>query len=233
MPQLDKFIFFSQLFWLALLLGLLYLLLAGWFLPRLLRSLKFRRVHRGRLFRLAGLGGQRLVRLLPALAVLTQRSASLLVPALDRPLSQLAVAQASLRRWLQPAPPLRSFPLRAGRSAAELPLPVLPVFWSAPVPLPSSVLLPLLFRSSWSTFPPLPRFPLSPQPQLLPLDFLALVSFPAPVALLTLALSQRLVQWELFLWLDPVANQLPLEEFGLTSLRRLVRSPLVQLPSLL
>lgn len=48
MPQLDKFIFFSQLFWLLLLLLSLYLLLVGLVLPRLLRTLKVRRVRLGR-----------------------------------------------------------------------------------------------------------------------------------------------------------------------------------------
>lgn len=46
MPQLDKFIFFSQYFWFFLLFFGLYLLLAGSVLPALFRSLKGRRLLR-------------------------------------------------------------------------------------------------------------------------------------------------------------------------------------------
>lgn len=52
MPQLDKFIFFSQFFWFCLLVIVVaYLLLTGWLLPRILRALKFRRWWQGKLRR--------------------------------------------------------------------------------------------------------------------------------------------------------------------------------------
>ena len=45
MPQLDKFIFFSQYFWLFLLLFVSYFLLIKWVLPSLFRTLKARKLH--------------------------------------------------------------------------------------------------------------------------------------------------------------------------------------------
>ena len=235
MPQLDKFIFFSQLFWLALFLGFLYLLLVGWFLPRLLRSLKFRRVYRGRLARLAETGGQRLGRMLLPLIAPIGRSVPLLVSSLDRPLAATSSAQLGFRRWFLAAPPIRPFPPRAGfffGGAATPPaVPTFPVFWSAALPPSVSRLLPLLFRSSWMALPPPPRHPLSPHLLLSLSD--TLVALPASAALLALVLVQRLVHWELFLWLDPLVGPFPLGEFGLPSLGRLSHPPLVHVPSLL
>ena len=48
MPQLDKFIFLSQLFWLVLFLSSFYLLLIILVLPNVLRTLKARRILLGR-----------------------------------------------------------------------------------------------------------------------------------------------------------------------------------------
>nr|UAD89637.1 ATP synthase F0 subunit 8 [Gracilaria edulis] len=43
MPQLDRIIIFSQIFWLFLIFSLLYIVLVHYFLPKFLKSLKLRK----------------------------------------------------------------------------------------------------------------------------------------------------------------------------------------------
>jgi len=233
MPQLDKFIFFPQLFWFVVLLAGLYLLLVGWLLPRLLRSLKFRRAHRGRLARRLLRSSLLLADRLPPLVAPSQRSPLLVLPALDRLGDSLAFSLSGFRRFLLPPLPLRPFPLASLASLPSLSqLPVFSPLFSAPPAAPAS-LAPLTFHGRSLSLPPFYPRPSPSTPVTLSSTVSSLVPLPPSLALLLLALAARQIQRELLLWLDPLAVPLPLEELALLSLRGLARSPLIRLPSLL
>lgn len=232
MPQLDKFIFFPQLFWLLLVLAALYLLLVGWALPRLLRSLKFRRVHRGRLGRQTGRSARLLLQLLPPLVALGQRPVALAPTGLDRIAGSLVGSLALLRRSLLPPLPLRpvSAPFPSGSGVSPFPLSPLPPA-DPQLPLSAPRLLPVLYYGRGAVLPPPP--PLRPlPPPLLPSWADALPPLQPAPALLLLSLAARQTHRELLLWLDPFAAPSPLEELALSPLRRSVRAPLTYLPPL-